>query len=386
MDAPLDLYRASREELIALVLRQREQIAELEREQARLRAELAAQQAALAAVAGAGRGPAGPPGAARRRGRGRAADDDAGAQAGRRGARPPRSARPRKRRAHGYGRRRMRPTAHQVHAYARCPHCATALTGGTIRRTREVIEVAAGAGRRHRARLRGAALPALPGALAAGTGAGRAVVGQGRLGVGLLSLIATLARGVAPADRAHPVVPGDGAWAAPERGGHRRRRCATVAARARAARGRHRRGDPGQPGGACRRDRLAGGRANGYVWTFSTATERLFVRGCAGTRRAGGGHRRRTTPGCWSATSMPPTPATRGATSTAGRTCCATSTSWSTSTRPTRRCAAGRTASMPCIGGPRRMPPTPTATRRAPPPAAGLRSGAGGAVRAVSWA
>ena len=41
MDAPLDLDHASREELIALVLRQREQIADLEQEGGRLRAELA---------------------------------------------------------------------------------------------------------------------------------------------------------------------------------------------------------------------------------------------------------------------------------------------------------------------------------------------------------
>ncbi len=38
MHAPLHLYRASREELVTLVLRQRAQIAELERGQARLRA------------------------------------------------------------------------------------------------------------------------------------------------------------------------------------------------------------------------------------------------------------------------------------------------------------------------------------------------------------
>ena len=47
MDAPLDLYHASREELIALVLRQREQIADLEQEGARLRAELATQRAEM---------------------------------------------------------------------------------------------------------------------------------------------------------------------------------------------------------------------------------------------------------------------------------------------------------------------------------------------------
>jgi hypothetical protein len=47
METSLDLYRASREELIALVLRQREQIVDLEQEQGRLRAELATQRAAI---------------------------------------------------------------------------------------------------------------------------------------------------------------------------------------------------------------------------------------------------------------------------------------------------------------------------------------------------
>jgi hypothetical protein len=52
MDAPLNLYRASRDELIVVIQSQREQIAELEREQARLRTELAVQQAALTALQG----------------------------------------------------------------------------------------------------------------------------------------------------------------------------------------------------------------------------------------------------------------------------------------------------------------------------------------------
>src|SRR5262249_20517530 len=116
MEAPLDLYRASREDLIALVLRQREQIAELEREQARVRAEVAAQHVALAhlqvrvgtllALLDPGTG-----------------DDAPTRPTSMPGLKPaapravPAARRPtRKRRAHGYGRKRMRPTARQVHA------------------------------------------------------------------------------------------------------------------------------------------------------------------------------------------------------------------------------------------------------------------------------
>src|SRR3954447_21361631 len=140
MESSLDLYGASREELIGLVLRQREQIADLEQEVARLRADVATQRAemtrltervgALLAALEPSDGddpvsrPTTMPGlkpAGRRRS----------------SAPPP----PRKRRARGVGRRRMRPTARQVHAYAHCPHCRTALRGGTVKRTREVLEV-----------------------------------------------------------------------------------------------------------------------------------------------------------------------------------------------------------------------------------------------------
>ncbi|MFN8591837.1 MAG: hypothetical protein U0031_10300 [Thermomicrobiales bacterium] len=47
MDAPLDLYRASREELIGIVLRQQEQLAEQKRRLAWQERELAQQRAAI---------------------------------------------------------------------------------------------------------------------------------------------------------------------------------------------------------------------------------------------------------------------------------------------------------------------------------------------------
>ena len=50
MDAPVDLYSASREDLIALLLAQRERLADQEQDLARLRAEVATQQAAMAAL------------------------------------------------------------------------------------------------------------------------------------------------------------------------------------------------------------------------------------------------------------------------------------------------------------------------------------------------
>lgn len=54
-----------------------------------------------------------------------------------------RAAVPRKARAHGAGRKRMKPTRVEQHALRRCPDCGADLSGGTVKRTREVIELAA---------------------------------------------------------------------------------------------------------------------------------------------------------------------------------------------------------------------------------------------------
>lgn len=48
---------------------------------------------------------------------------------------------PRKKRAHGFGRPRLVPTEIVQHAVAACPACQTPLVGGWVQRTREVIEI-----------------------------------------------------------------------------------------------------------------------------------------------------------------------------------------------------------------------------------------------------
>ena len=48
---------------------------------------------------------------------------------------------PRKKRTHGFARRRMNPTRQVVHALDSCPECGTGMTGGWVHRTREVIEI-----------------------------------------------------------------------------------------------------------------------------------------------------------------------------------------------------------------------------------------------------
>jgi cell division septum initiation protein DivIVA len=141
MATPLDRYRASGEEFIARVRRQREQIADLEQQLARHEAELATLRTPISQLTervgellAAGDPPLG--------------DEPSGHPSGMPGLKPTKRRAtpaapppPRKRRGRGYGRQRMRPTARQVHAYTHCPHCRGPLRGGTLRRTREVIEL-----------------------------------------------------------------------------------------------------------------------------------------------------------------------------------------------------------------------------------------------------
>ncbi len=47
----------------------------------------------------------------------------------------------RKRRTHGFTRRRMNPTRQVVPALDSCPECATRMTGGWVHRTREIVEI-----------------------------------------------------------------------------------------------------------------------------------------------------------------------------------------------------------------------------------------------------
>lgn len=277
MERPLDLYRASRQDLIAVILRQREQIAALEQEMARLRAEVVTQRAEMTrltervgALLAALEGPAG--------------DDSSPRPTTMPGLKPTtlrrRTVPPgaRKRRAHGYGRQRMRPTARHVHALAHCPHCRTALRGSTVKRTREVLEVVPTPVvvtehvyvQRRCPRCGGRWLP--------GPELAGQVVGQGRLGVGVLSLIAVL--------REELRLPVAGIqWYLDAVHGLRLSVGAIVGALHTVAR----RAAPvvADLQAAIRASPVlhvdeTGWRedgSNGYVWTFSTPTERAFVRG-----------------------------------------------------------------------------------------------------------
>jgi transposase len=275
----LDLFRASRDDLIRLVVAQREAIADLERRQGALEAELTTQRAtiahlsvrlgeALAALAPADEdadgqdGPAPP--------RGMPGLKPAASPA------PPRRAR--QRRAQNLARHRMAPTARQVHALRHCPDCGAPLAGGTLKRTREVIEVPLApvvvtvheyverrcpdCGRR--------CVP--PPELAGG------VCGQSRLGIGLVSLIAFLREEArlpfATIQHLLRTVHGLDLSVGALVGVVQRvaARAAPVVAQIRAA-------IRASPVVHADETGVREDGQNGYAWTFSTPTERYFVRG-----------------------------------------------------------------------------------------------------------
>ncbi len=180
----LDLYHADRQDLLAIIGQQQDRIADLERQLAHQGATLAAVQAALTQVT-------------KQLGAQTVRDDaEPDAPQGMPGHKPTqapvRSPRPRKRRLHHASRHRLVATRVEVHALAQCPHCQAPLSGGTPKRSRQVIELPTApvvvtehvylerrcpdCGRRL------TPPPALTGM----------VCGQSRLGIGLVSLIATL--------------------------------------------------------------------------------------------------------------------------------------------------------------------------------------------------
>src|SRR5215210_1320094 len=187
----VDLRTASREALLAVIARQQREILGLQRtvaeqgaEIGRLTETVAEQRVTIGRLEA------------------RLRDLEAGGEQGGREAMPghkpdqaagPDPGRERKRRARGYGRRRGEPTDVVVHALARCPDCGTALDGGTPKWSRQVLEVEPSAVQVIEHVFMERTCPACHRGWTPRAEDLRGVVaGQQRLGIGLVSLIATL--------------------------------------------------------------------------------------------------------------------------------------------------------------------------------------------------
>jgi len=170
-----DLHTATREELVALILQQQEQIAVLRSEVGGLRAQVLAQAEELAQLRGGGGG------------------GGKAVPAWVKPNRPKGEKKERKRRSQGFARRREEPDEIQLHAAACCPECGRKLHGGWVHRHRQVIEIVPPQVRiiehvlvaRHCGICHRRVLPKL-------TSAELGVQGRRRFGVGVQALVAVL--------------------------------------------------------------------------------------------------------------------------------------------------------------------------------------------------
>ena len=203
------------------------------------------------------------------------------------GRQPPVQQQPRKQRRHGFARPRMTPTHRVEHVMENCPDCGAHRSGGWIQRTREVIELPVVPVQVTEHVYLARTCPACRRRCTPPAVLGGVVLGQQRLGVNLLSLIATLREeGRLPIRSVQ--------WY-----------LCTVHQLRLSVGAIHRTAQQAQPAVAAILDCICaspvvhadetGWRqhgANGYVWTFSTPTERYFLRTllpAAGSGQGGGG-------------------------------------------------------------------------------------------------
>ena len=255
MDTEIDLTTASRDVLIAIIAQLQATVLEQQRVIERL-------QRRVAELEGQAK-PGGPP-----RMPGLKSSS---------GRPPPAQQQPRKQRRHGFARRRMTPTHRVEHVVESCPDCGTHLTGGWTQRTREVIELPVVPVQVTEQVCIARTCPAcrrrcIPPAQLDGVALGRQ-----RLGVNLISRIATLREeGRLPIRSIQ--------WYLCTVHQLRLSVGAIVSAI-------HQTAQQAQPAVAAILDRIraspvvhadeTGWRQNGnngYVWTFSTPTERYFLR------------------------------------------------------------------------------------------------------------
>ena len=255
MEQPVDPATATRDELLAVIAAQQATIAQLQ-------GRVAALERRLGSSGGKGMPGTKPAAATRAKAAGR----------------------PRKRRDRGYARARsLTPTRRVRHALDQCPACTTALTGGWVSRRREVIDLPRAPVQVVEHALISRRCPACRRVVTPRLDLGDAVVGRQRLGVGLLSLIATLREvGRWPVQQIQ--------WYLATLHGLRLSvgaivgACEQVARAGQAALEEIRECIRASPVLHLDETGWREDGVNGYAWTASTPTERLFVHGSrAGT-------------------------------------------------------------------------------------------------------
>lgn len=247
MDTQLDLTTASREALLALITEQHATIVQLQQRVSDLESRLNT------------RSSLGMPG------------NKSSSR-----PRPPRKE-ARKRREHGFSRVRMTPTQRVEHAVEVCPDCGTHLAGGWVQRTREVIEIPVAPVEVIEHVFIARRCPVCRRHHVPKVALQDVVVGQQRFGVNLISLMVTLREeGRLPfrtiqwyLETVHQLHLSVGSVVGAIHGVARRTQgaVAQVLERVRASPVVH------ADESGWRQD-----GANGYVWTFSTPTERYFLR------------------------------------------------------------------------------------------------------------
>jgi transposase len=185
--------------------------------------------------------------------------------------------RPRKRRAVNHARRRSPPTHRVMHALDHCPACGSALVGGSVQRTREVLEIVPTPVRVIEHVFVARQCPLCRRRRVPKADLGARVLGRGRLGIRLVSLIASLREeGRWPLGRIqwylqtfHRLRLSQGAIVGA---------CHRVARQGQAAVAQVREQIRASPYVHADETGWREAGRNGYVWTYSTPTTRYFVR------------------------------------------------------------------------------------------------------------
>ena len=267
MDTSLDLTSVPREVLLATIAQQQAAILELQTTVTTQQAIIAKLQQRIETLEGKAQpgGPRGMPGLK--------------PKADRKPAQPRGPRRPRR---HGFSRQRMTPTRRVEHALDSCPECGAGLAGGWAQRTREVIDIPAVAAQATEHVFIARICPLCEQRRTPRADLAGVALGKQRLGINLVSLIAALREEARLPYRTiqwylqtvHQLSLSVGTLVGGTLVGviHR------VARQAQGELGSIRERIRGSPVVHADETGWRENGVNGYVWTFSTPTERYFLR------------------------------------------------------------------------------------------------------------